>query len=325
MKQRTPDAPSRRQKLRRHIRDAYTVTIGSKHDTKRDAMLLYLGTIGITFSIGVLYWTELASDGTTSGVVRLLALTFIVSPAFTFALLGSLLLIFAISEYIIDESTPGRRQRRRLRSMLHELRSFVKAPIDDRLDLRDQRVTWRRNATDASMHQSGLRVRLLARRVDRHRQRFVEHVQAIYDGSFDRVVGEFLADNSNASKSALDQTASVWTSLPSVRTLAATRVLEGYAPLLGNIAFERRLDPGTSLVFSPRWVYDMVEFFESRTPTSLGEHMRMPGDRRSMFANPRQCVPLNSADPETVLRLYEPQGQGPFSDLGEVVQAALIV
>jgi hypothetical protein len=271
---------------------------------------------------GALDWQELTKAGAVRGVTIILASSFLIVPVTIVLVTTAMVKTHGLFEAISERTSPGRHRRKYLRRVTTEIRKALRMREVSQTHFERQRDAYRHDDIDATT-EKGIWTRVLARRVQRLKKRLVEHVESSYHDSLNSIIDEFRTRGPNGTGS-LDQTDVVWTIPTPLQTFAAIRALDGYAPLTGSTAFERRLVPGTPLVFSPRWVFDLVEFFEqpSRQPYPW---FSGPGTPRDYRPPQRQCVPLNGVDKETVLRLFEPYSQGPFADLHEAVHAASLV
>lgn len=307
---------------RRRITNISRTFTSFKRQSGREALQVYILIVLMVLVFGALDWQELTKAGAVRGVIIILAGSFLIVPIALVLVATATVAIRGLFESWSEQTSPGRHRRKYLRRVAAETRKALRMREVSQTHFDRQRDAYRHDDIDATT-EKGLWTRVLAVRVQRLQNRLVEHVESSYHGSLNSIVAEFRASQGINYDEPLDQTDVVWTTPTQLHTFAALRAVDGYAPLTGSIALERRLVPGTPLVFSPRWVFDLVEFFEhpSRQPDPWyfgpgTAHRRPPL---------RQCVPLNGVDKETVLRLFEPNSQGPFADLYEAVHAASLV
>lgn len=307
---------------RRRIAKISRTFTSFKRQSGREALQVYVCIVLMALVFGALDWQELTKAGTVRGVTIILAGSFLVVPIAIVLWATAMVTIHGLFESLSERTSPGRHRRKYLRRVAVEIRKALRMREVSQTHFDRQRDAYRHDDIDAAT-EKGIWTRVLARRVQRLKNRLVEHVESSYHDSLNDIIAEFRTSRGTNWTEKLDQTDVVWTIPAPLHTFAAIRALDGYAPLTGSIAFERRLVPGTPLVFSPRWVFDLVEFFEqpSRHP---GPWYFGPGTPHR-HPPQRQCVPLNGVDKETVLRLFEPHSQGPFADLYEVVHAASLV
>jgi hypothetical protein len=307
---------------RRRIASISRTFTSFKRQSGREALRVYLLIVLMVLVFGALDWQELTKAGAVRGITIILASSFLVVPIAIVLAATAMVAIRGLFEAISERTSPGRHRRKYLRRVTVEIRKALRMREVSQTHFDRQRDAYRHDDIDAAT-ENGLWTRVLARRVQRLKNRLVEHVESSYHDSLSSIIAEFHATQGINKTNPLDQTEVAWTTPAPLHTFAAIRAVDGYAPLIGSIAFERRLVPGTPLVFSPRWVFDLVEFFEqpSRQP---GPWYFGPGTPHR-HPPQRQCVPLNGVDKETVLRLFEPYSQGPFADLHEAVHAASLV
>jgi hypothetical protein len=97
-------------------------------------------------------------------------------------------------------------------------------------------------------------------------------------------------------------------------------MLAEYVPT-GRDEFSGRLVFRCGVVYTPRWVYDLAAFGERHSHLNMSPPM-FYSTYRSLRPVGDECAPIGNADRETVEKLYDPDGDGPFRSLRETVETA---
>lgn len=317
-------AASRRTRFVRHVRDVFSVMT----PVDRDDRVLFIGAYVAAATLGLVCslfgWSALSASGTFTGVLLTAGIALVLGPL-AFVVWGALIGVgIAVAEFMVDETDASRTTCRELRHYTRRLRRALRTG-GSTLDGFTKKRSIYQSCNTANTEPTGPWSRLRARRVERLRARLRTRLLETYDGSLDGILARYRTARNLTSTEPLDTTPMVWTSTQP-QSIAALRVLETHAPLTGCITENRHFVAGTTLVFAPKWVYDVVVDLESARASAdpFGYWMLM----RPRYSSPprsAQCVALQGADPETVAKLYEPHGDGPFADLAEVVRAAQLV
>jgi hypothetical protein len=255
--------------------------------------------------------------GTGWGIVLIAVVAFTSGPL----ILGSgTLLIFAFMTFLdilMDETAASYDRRRNLRYVLERLRAGRRALRRGWEGLDDARHAYgalRRVVAP----EKGLWAKFLYLRATRRQARLGRRITSVYHDSLSTAV-DLLRKNSNLTST--DTTPVVWRNPYPLRSLEMERLLEEHVTFDNDVLEETRRPVGL-LLFTPRWVFDLV----AAGRYGYDERLFYPGMRRPGSRNIiGPAVALNGANPEMVEKLYEPGGSGPMSDLQEVVEAALLL
>lgn len=291
--------------------------------------LLMVSSMGSLF--GVLLSLTLETDGEYLVRAETLlwagfALLFMLGGALLWALVATTGMAIVIGVDLLHHAGRPRRERRlRIRENTRQLRDAI---VNDRIplaDLETVRTSLRVRDDSAKRNGSGWYERLLLNRWRRQRAR----VEGLLEISWREALPEALellkAETrrrrwGRPTDADLEDTTEVaWYLARNPAHPAVQRLLSEY------LTAERKNGDGylefrTGVVYTPRWVYELVRLVEQSARAS-----------RDYFGGYRVAVqntvsddyaPIGDVDRETVEKLYEPHGDGPLGSLREVVETA---
>lgn len=193
-----------------------------------------------------------------------------------------------------------RHSRLRRAAFREDLRTLRYGALRDGVEVLDGlRLRYRYNNPTTNPDGSAWTRRVLAR------ERRVRH-------ALDRQAQEFY--DRKLIPEGTDLTPVVWSVAPAPTMVISLKAVRPYCRLEGIHVYQLMLAEDVQAICSPRWVFDLVNREEFTTTWLYG-----PAQTK------RQCAELDGADPDTVLRLFEPGGQGPLSDLRQVVAIAKLL
>jgi hypothetical protein len=253
-----------------------------------------------------------------------------VSVAFMAAIATGLAIVIGV-ELLLDAQHPRKERRNRIRENTRHLRDSL---VGERIPLTNlERVRATLRLWDESAEQRGVGwyEHILMNRWRRQR----ELVEGLLEISWQEALPEAIAyltaetmtmrSGKPTNADLKDTTEVAWHLACNPTDAAVQRLLSEYLPV------ERKngngyLDFRTGVVYTPRWVYDLVRLVENAAsasvraagPWSFGMNRRM--GRQDTIGN--ECAPIGDVDRETVEKLYEPQGDGPLGSLREAVETA---
>lgn len=257
-----------------------------------------------------------------------------VSVAFVAAITTGLATVIG-AELLMDARHPRRERRRRIRENTRRLQDSL---VGERIllaNIESIRATLRLWDESAEQRGVGWYERILMNRW-RHQRELVEGLLEIsWQEALPEAIKELTAQNKTMRRGKFAavgieaNTEVAWHLACNPVDVAVQRLLYEYLPV------ERKngngyLDFRVGVVYTPRWVYDLVRLVENSAtataraafgPWSLGPNRRT--GRRDTVGN--ECAPIGDVDRETVEKLYEPHGNGPLGSLQEAVEAARIV
>jgi hypothetical protein len=137
-------------------------------------------------------------------------------------------------------------------------------------------------------------------------------------GMLEKEYGQLMPGQVDASYP--DETDVAWHLVHQPANVAVRRLLAEYVPVERD-EFSGRLLFRRGVVYTPRWVYDLAAFGEQHTHLQTAYPMFQPSYRNSKVVGD-ESVPIGNADRETVEKLYDPNGDGPFRSLKETVETA---
>lgn len=302
-------------------------------DDKWSVVILYCYFSFIGFMFTTYFRPSLAGYSTVGLFVFSLTMAFVVIPLLITFFVLTLVLLYLTCENMIHASYEFRRNRRYLRIAIWyawprywlfsgsrkkfrwvPLYATRQEPLADFVRFEKLKFCvlrsydFAKRVTQESQSKSLLAI---ARRVQALNLRRLEtRYRALLDG----VVKEY---GRSLGKDVLpDETESVWLRPDYVHSIYSLCVLERYVAVDGSL-LEENLRPAAHerLVFSPAWVCDLVFAIERNHGKSLQGTLR--------FWREKACTPMQGADRETVLRLYEPAG--PLGDLKTLVDVATLI
>lgn len=315
---------SRRVRLVKHI---VTVTADMMPDREDSGIVLaffaVFASIGAAFSVSE--WAYLSTNGALIGVLSVAGISLLLIPLAVTLFWALITVCVATCEFTAEATAESRSNCRALRDSTKKLRAALRDQYLGLEDFRVQQEVYRRHdPSNVEFHGPWSRMRM--RRVQRLRSRLRACLLARYESALAQIVSDYRQANCLAASVALDETPMVRSFRSPPVSIRSLRVLEGYAPLTGCVTEQRQLQTGTNLVFAPKWVLDVVELSERAAETDrMVRYWRGPYAFGSLARQVSQCVPLDGADPETVTKLFEPNGDGPYADLAEVIAAAKLV
>lgn len=291
----------------------------------------YFSFIGCFFT--AYFRSSVTGYSTVVLFVLSLILAFVAIPLLITFFMLMLVLLYLVFEAIVDASVESRRNRRYLRLAIWYALPWCRLLLKSRKKLSWTPLYATRSKPLASFvrfeklrfrvlksHDFSKKItqeaqsRLSLATVQRVQSANLRRLETRYHALFDDVVKEY--GRSLGEYVWPDGTESVWLRPDHLNSIYSLCVLERYVAVDGSLLEEtRRPAAHERLVFSPAWVHDLVFTIERNHGKSLQGTLR--------FWREKVCIPMQGADRETVLRLYEPAG--PLGDLKTLVDVATLI
>lgn len=233
--------------------------------------------------------------------------------------------VVSLTMDLLGERTPKKERIRTLRYNTKYLRRSVvggRVPLD-----MNEMVTHdlHRRRTITLADDAGPYERYLWRRWQRQRERTLAALALSWSQDLTTAISQLQKarlreDSARQDTSYHDETEVAWHLAQQPTNVAVRRLLAEYvsteqSDFNGSLLFR------CGVVYTPRWVYDLAAFGERHSHFRATYPMFQPSYRNSKVVGD-ECVPIGNADRETVAKLYDPEGDGPFRSLEETVESA---
>jgi hypothetical protein len=277
--------------------------------------------LGVTFEQG---GDLLITLNPVLGIATTLALT-VLGGLLSCGCVGLTIVSVSLIVNVIDARAAG---RERIRTLRHNTKYLRRSVVGGRVPLdMNEAVTQdlhRRStitlADDASSYE-----RYLWRRWQRQRERTRTALALSWSQDLTTAIRQLESDLLQDEETHWgtyypNKTEVAWYLARQPANVAVRRILAEYVPtevdeFSGNLRFRR------GIVYTPRWIYDLAAFGERHTHVHATYPLFQPSYRGSKVVGD-ECVPIGDVDRETVEKLYDPAGDGPFRSLTETVEVA---